>query len=73
MIFVSSRNDVGLPFNFFGSKVSDGLGVCGEEFSIAIAYAFDNVLNAVGDFRSISAFSAVEDFPRACGVVAGLI
>lgn len=40
---------------------------------MAAAYAFDNVLNAVGDEGSISAFNAVTDFPSTCGVVGALI
>ena len=50
-----------------------GLAVLGEAFSIAAAYAFESVLKAVGDLRSISAFRAVTDFPRVCGAVEDLI
>lgn len=66
---VSSRSEVGLLFvSKLGSRA-----LLGEEFSIATAYAFDNVLKAVGDVGSISAFSAVADFPRVTGVVGVLI
>lgn len=66
---VSSRREVGLA----SLPADNGRAVLGEEFSMAAAYAFDNVLNAVGDAGSISAFSAVTDFPRTCGVVGALI
>lgn len=66
---VSSRKKVGFP-----DLLSDnGLAVFGDEFSMAAAYAFDKVLNAVGDEGSISAFNAVTDFPRICGVAGVLI
>jgi hypothetical protein len=50
-----------------------GFVVRGDEFSIAAAYAFDNVLNAVGDVGSMSDFNAVADFPKVIGAVVGLI
>jgi len=41
---------------------------------MAVAYALDNVLNAVGDEGSMSAFrKAVEDFPNAAGAPGVLI
>lgn len=40
---------------------------------MAAAYAFDNVLNAVGDFGSMSAFNEVADFPRVTAVAGVLI
>lgn len=66
---VSSRREVGLA----SLPADNGRAVFGEEFSIAAAYALDKVLNAVGEEGSISALSAVTDFPRTCGVIGALI
>jgi hypothetical protein len=66
---VSSLKEVGLA----SLPADNGRGGFGDEFSIAAAYAFDKVLNAVGDEGSMSAFRAVTDFPRTCGVVGALI
>lgn len=71
-LLVSSRNDVRLV-NLVSIDVERGLAVLGEAFSIATAYAFESVLNAVGEEGSISAFKAVADFPSVCGVVGVLI
>jgi hypothetical protein len=57
--------------NFVSGPV--GLAVRGDEFSIAAAYAFDRVLNAVGDEGSMSDFSAVVDFPSVTAVAGVLI
>ena len=62
-LLVSSRKDVGFT-NFVSSDVERGLAVLGDAFSIATAYAFERVLNAVGDDGSMSAFNAVVDFPK---------
>ena len=64
---VSNRNGVGLP------AMGGGFGVLGEAFSIATAYAFERVLKAVGEVGSISALSAVADFPNVCGAAGVLI
>jgi hypothetical protein len=40
---------------------------------MAIAYAFDNMLNAVGEVGSTSDFSAVTDLPRVMGAAGVLI
>lgn len=71
-LLVSSRNDVRLA-NLESTDVERGLAVLGEAFSIATAYAFESVLNAVGEEGSISPFNAVADFPRVCGVAGVLI
>ena len=61
-LVVSNRNDVGLLD--LVSVPDGGFGVLGDAFSIAVAYAFESVLKAVGDVGSMSAFKAVDDFPR---------
>ena len=61
-LLVSRRKEVG--FFIRDSTLPDGgFGVLGEAFSMAAAYAFDRVLKAVGEVRSISPFNAVVDFP----------
>ena len=56
-----------------GFRAAGGIGVLGEAFPIATAYAFESVLKAVGEVGSISAFKAVDDFPRVCAAAGVLI
>lgn len=60
---VSNRKEVGLAL-----LASGGAAVLGEEATIAAAYAFESVLNAVGEDGSTSVFSAVDDFPNVIAV-----
>jgi uncharacterized protein with ACT and thioredoxin-like domain len=60
-----------LPGAFASKQV--GCKICGDAFSIAVAYALESVLNAVGEEGLISAFKAVADFPRVCGAAGVLI
>lgn len=50
-----------------------GRDILGDACSIAVAYAFESVLNAVGDDGLMSDFKAVVDFPRVCGADGVLI
>lgn len=71
--FLVSRRS-GVRFAGLGSRPADGgIGVLGEAFPIATAYAFESVLNAVGELGSMSAFKAVDDLPKVCAAAGVLI